>query len=48
MDKGRVVQAIGTVIDVEFEGTQPPHIHRVLRVDSGGDSIILEVQQHLG
>ena len=48
VDRGRVVQAIGTVVDVEFEGMQSPYIHRILRLENDGGSIILEVQQHLG
>jgi len=48
VDSGRVVQAIGTVIDVEFEGPQPPHIHHALRLESDTVPTILEVHQHLG
>lgn len=48
VDRGRVVQAIGTVLDVEFEGTQPPPLHRALRLEHETGDIVLEVQQHLG
>ena len=50
---GRVVQVIGNVVDVVFEGDLPP-IHNAvqLRDDRGLSSenmdIVLEVQQHLG
>ena len=50
---GRVVQVIGNVVDVVFEGDLPP-IHNAIRLrDDGGLStvdmdIVLEVQQHLG
>ena len=50
---GRVVQVIGNVVDVVFEGDLPP-IHNAIRLrdDRGLSSenmdIVLEVQQHLG
>ena len=50
---GRVVQVIGNVVDVVFEGI-PPKIHNAIRLrdDRGLSSeemdIVLEVQQHLG
>ena len=50
---GRVVQVIGSVVDIEFEGSVPP-IHNAIRLrDERGLStekvdVILEVQQHLG
>ena len=50
---GRVVQVIGNVVDIAFEGALPP-IHNALRLeDDRGLStesidIVLEVQQHLG
>ncbi|MCO6466061.1 MAG: F0F1 ATP synthase subunit beta [Bradyrhizobiaceae bacterium] len=54
MNKGRIVQVIGPVVDVEFtEGGIPPvltalHIPRK-SVDTGKDEILVcEVQQHLG
>src|SRR4029434_256629 len=51
---GKVVQIIGPVIDVEFEGKYLPPIYQALRVVSDGFDvptpieIIAEVQQHLG
>jgi F-type H+-transporting ATPase subunit beta len=50
---GRVVQIIGPVVDVEFEGYLPP-IHEALNIVSEGFDVptpvdvIVEVQQHLG
>ncbi|MEW6319586.1 MAG: F0F1 ATP synthase subunit beta [Acidobacteriota bacterium] len=50
---GRVIQVIGPVVDVEFEGGHLPTIYSALRIQAdvqGGDPIdvIVEVQQHLG
>lgn len=50
---GKVVQIIGPVVDVEFEGYLPP-IYQALRITSDGFEVdqpvdvIAEVQQHLG
>jgi len=49
---GRVIQVIGPVVDVEFEGGHLPNIYNAIRITSnvGGETIdiIAEVQQHLG
>ena len=50
---GRVVQVIGPVIDVEFEGGHLPPIYNALQIRSkneGADAldVIAEVEQHLG
>jgi F-type H+-transporting ATPase subunit beta len=51
---GKVVQIIGPVLDVEFEGKYLPPIYQALRVVSDGFDVptpidvIAEVQQHLG
>src|SRR6188472_4457629 len=49
---GRVVQVIGPVVDIEFEGGSLPAIYNAVRVtgDAGGQQvdIIVEVEQHLG
>lgn len=42
------MQVIGTVVDVAFEGEQPPPIHRALRLESAFGNVVLEVQQHRG
>ncbi len=53
MNKGKVIQVIGPVIDVEFEGELPP-IYNAIRVrhkdeETGVDlDIIAEIEQHLG
>ncbi|PIS46987.1 MAG: F0F1 ATP synthase subunit beta [Elusimicrobia bacterium CG08_land_8_20_14_0_20_51_18] len=52
MEKGKVVQIIGPVIDVEFEKGKLPAIYNALRVkykeDGKEKSLVCEVSQHLG
>jgi len=48
MATGKVVQIIGTVVDVEFEPDQLPKLFDALSVDNGGEKLVLEVQQHIG
>src|SRR5499425_447010 len=51
---GKVVQIIGPVLDVEFDGKYLPPIYEALRITSDGFDVpepidvIAEVQQHLG
>jgi F-type H+-transporting ATPase subunit beta len=45
--KGRVVQVIGAVVDVEFEGTLP-NIYNALETTNNGARLVLEVATHLG
>ncbi len=49
MSKGKIIQIIGTVIDVEFsEGSQLPKIYHVLKVKKqGGQEVLAEVVKHL-
>ncbi len=48
MDKGKISQIIGVVIDVVFKG-ELPEIYNALEVKTpDGKTLILEVQQHLG
>jgi F-type H+-transporting ATPase subunit beta len=51
MNKGKIVQVIGPVIDVSFEGegTALPNILEALEISRpNGQKIILECQQHIG
>ncbi len=48
MAKGKVVQVIGTVVDVEFPPGELPALFSAIEVASDGDKIILEVQEHIG
>src|SRR3954468_11170488 len=49
---GRVVQVIGPVVDIEFEGGHLPAIYNAVRVTGGAAGriidVIVEVEQHLG
>ena len=51
---GRIVQIIGPVLDVQFEGGHLPAIYNAVRITSDGYNVpepidvTAEVQQHLG
>jgi F-type H+-transporting ATPase subunit beta len=50
---GKVVQIIGPVLDVEFEGGHLPEIYNALRIvteskEAGAIDVIAEVEQHIG
>ena len=44
---GKVVQIIGAVVDVKFDG-ELPAILNALEIDNHGKRLVLEVAQHLG
>ncbi len=44
---GKIVQVIGAVVDVQFQG-QLPEILTALECDNSGNRLVLEVAQHLG
>lgn len=48
MNKGTVTQIIGPVVDLAFKKGQLPEIYTALELKNGKDTIVLEVQQHLG
>ena len=49
MVKGKIVQVLGPVVDVEFEENQDlPFIKDALTVDNNGKKCVMEVAQHLG
>jgi len=46
--KGKIIQIIGPVVDVEFpEGTNLPDIYNALKIDGPKGKVILEVVKHL-
>ena len=46
--KGKVVQVIGTVVDVEFAPDELPEVNNGLEIDNDGERLVLEVEQHIG
>ena len=49
MNKGKISQIIGPVIDLEFNEGELPAIYNSIRVQRENESdLVLEVQQHLG
>ncbi|MBN2424673.1 MAG: F0F1 ATP synthase subunit beta [Calditrichaceae bacterium] len=49
MNKGKIRQIIGPVVDVEFEENKLPAIFNALKITRSDNSVlIVEVQQHLG
>jgi F-type H+-transporting ATPase subunit beta len=44
---GKIIQVIGAVVDVQFEGALPA-ILNALETDNNGKRLVLEVAQHLG
>jgi F-type H+-transporting ATPase subunit beta len=45
---GKIIQIIGTVVDVEFEPDNLPSIYNALEVEHDGGKLVLEVEQHIG
>ena len=49
MAKGRVVQVLGGVVDVEFPPDQMPEIYEAVEVPrEDQEPLVLEVEKHLG
>ena len=48
MGKGKVVQVIGTVVDVEFPPNELPTLFNAVECDLNGQKLTLEVEQHVG
>ncbi len=48
MANGKVVQVIGTVVDVEFPPDGMPAIFNALELQLGDGRLVLEVEQHVG
>jgi len=51
--KGKIIQIIGPVVDIEFEGGHLPKIYNAIRIpristEGKAEDLIVEVQQHLG
>ena len=48
MATGKIVQVIGTVVDVEFPPDGMPLVYNALETTIGNEKLILEVEQHIG
>ena len=48
MNKGRIVQIMGPVVDVQFTSDTIPEIKDALTVENDGKTLVMEVAQHLG
>ena len=48
MNKGKIVQVMGPVVDVAFEDGNLPHIQDALTVMNNGQRCVMEVAQHIG
>ena len=48
MNKGRIVQIMGPVVDVKFDNAQLPEIYNALKISSESVNLTLEVALHLG
>ncbi len=46
--KGRVVQVMGPVVDIEFREGELPEIYHAVEIPRNGGRLVVEVQQHLG
>ena len=48
MPTGKITQVIGTVVDAKFAPDEMPGIYNALETQVGGESLVLEVEQHVG
>lgn len=45
--KGRIVQVIGPVVDIQFKPEELPEIYHAVEIPLNGSKLVAEVQQHL-
>ncbi|MGL5917571.1 MAG: F0F1 ATP synthase subunit beta, partial [Culicoidibacterales bacterium] len=48
MNKGKVVQVIGPVLDIQFEQGQLPAMRNAIEISYKGEKLVVEVAQHIG
>ena len=46
--KGKVIQVMGTVVDVEFPPDYLPELYSAVELDIQGERLVMEVEQHVG
>jgi F-type H+-transporting ATPase subunit beta len=45
---GKIIQIIGAVLDIKFDGDKMPNLNNAIEIDNNGKRIVAEVAQHLG
>ena len=48
MNKGKVIQVMGPVVDVDFSESEIPPIYQALKIKRNESDLILEIAQHIG
>ncbi len=48
MATGKVVQVIGTVVDIEFPADELPALYNAIEITADGSRFVLEAQEHIG
>ncbi len=48
MATGKVVQVIGTVVDIEFPVDELPALYNAIEITANGSKFVLEAQEHIG
>lgn len=48
MATGKVVQVIGTVVDIEFPADELPALYNAIEITANGSKFVLEAQEHIG
>ena len=48
MGQGKVVQVIGTVVDIQFPPNELPELFNAIEIDAEEGKMVLEVQEHIG
>lgn len=48
LNKGKVVQIVGAVVDVRFEKEHLPDLLNAIEIELNGEKLVLEVAQHIG
>ncbi len=48
LNKGKVVQIVGAVVDVQFRKDHLPNLLNAIEIDNNGKKLVIEVAQHIG
>ena len=47
-NKGKIVRAVGPVVDIAFDADHLPALNNAITIDNNGESLTVEVAQHIG